>query len=60
MSLGPSSRVLVILLNFQSVTGYYEENRNKEFLPENFSKNRPHGPYYILKVVAQTNASLPR
>ena len=46
---------MVILLNFQPITGYYEKNRNKKFPPENFPNNRPHGPCYILQVSAQTD-----
>jgi hypothetical protein len=53
--LGLSSRVMVILLSFQPIAGYYEKNRNKEFSPEIFPNNRSHGPYDILKIPAQTN-----
>ena len=52
---GPFSRVMVILLNFQHIVGYYEKNRNKVFLPEIPPNNRSHGLYYILKVSAQTD-----
>ena len=55
MPLGLSSRVIVILMSFQPITGYYEKTLNKEFLRENFSNNSPHDPYYILKVSAQTD-----
>jgi hypothetical protein len=48
--------VIIILPNFQPVTGYYEKSFNKEFSPETFSNNSPHGPYYILIVSAQTDA----
>jgi len=50
-----SSRGTVILLNYQQITGFYEKNFNKEFPFENFLNNRTHGPYYILKVLAQTD-----
>jgi len=46
---------MVILLNFHPITGYYEKNFDKEFSPETFRNNRPHDPYYILKVSLQTN-----
>jgi hypothetical protein len=59
MLLGLSSRVMNTLLNVQSITGYCERNRGKEFPPENFLNNRLYSPYYILKVLAQTNTSLP-
>ncbi len=54
------SRVMVISLNFQHIAQYYEKNHNKEFPPENFLNNRSHGPYYILKVSAQTDKYLLR
>jgi len=58
--LGRSSRVIVILLNFQPMTGYYENSRKKECRPENLLICRYDSVYYILKVSAQMNASLPR
>ena len=60
MPLGLSSRVIVFLMSFQPITGYYEKTLNKEFLRENFPNNRPYDPYYILKVSAQTDSSLLR
>jgi hypothetical protein len=44
---------MVILVNFQPITGYYEKAFNKESSPENLFNKRPHSPYYILKVSAQ-------
>jgi len=46
---------MIILLDFQPMAEYYEKNRNKEFLAENFSSNRSRGPSNILKVSAKTN-----
>jgi hypothetical protein len=58
--MGLSSQVMVILLNFQRIAGYYEKYFDKKFLPDNLSNNRPHSLYYILKLSDQTNGSLPR
>jgi hypothetical protein len=51
---------MIILLNFQPIAGHYEKKRNKEFLSENFSSNRCHGPYNILKVSAETKVAFSR
>ncbi len=59
-SLGLSSRVMIILPNFQPIAGYYEKNRNEEFQPKISTNNRSHGPYNFLKVSTQTDISLPR
>ena len=53
--LGLSSRVMIILLNFQSITEYCEKNRNKKLPPEDFPNNKFHRLYYILKISAQTD-----
>jgi hypothetical protein len=44
---------MIILLNCVSITEYYVQNRNEEFLSEKFSNDRSCRPYYILKILTQ-------
>jgi hypothetical protein len=53
--LGLSSLATYALLNFQLITGYYENNRNKTILTENVPNNKPYSPYHILKDSALTD-----